>query len=169
MSPERRRQHGMTLIELMVAVVLGLIVMLAMGILFVDSHKGWLHAWEYVYGDIPSDAKVTDRAFDRIVRRSSQSAASVDPDGQWAEVHYYQTDASNVLDGYTKFYLDGTELKMERGELGDTPTVTGTDVLAENVSSVTFVLVGAQIQMRMELDNGRVQTVMTSSAVMHNK
>ena len=158
----------MTLIELMIAVAIGLIMILGMGILFVDSHNGWLHAFEYTYGDIPSDAYITDRTFDRYVRRSSQSHASVDPDGQWAEVYYYQTDTSNELDGYAKFYLDGTELKVERGDLNPRAPI-GTDILAENVTSVTFALVGAQMQMRMESSNGRVQTMMTSSAVMHNK
>jgi hypothetical protein len=168
MHRHRRRQSGLTLIEVVIAIMLGLIVMLAMGILFVDAHKGWLHAFEYVYGDLSSDAHITDITFDRTIRRSSQLSATVDAAGQWMEVHYYADEASSELDRYARFYLAGTELKVDRGELPDRLLI-GTEVLAEDVSSVTFALLGAQAQMRMELDNGRVQSMMTSSAMMHNE
>ena len=168
MKNNRHRQSGMTLIEVLVAIMLGLIVMLGMGILFVDAHRGWLQAFEYVYGDVPSDAHVVDITFDRTIRQSSQRSATVDPAGQWLEVHYCDSEASTELDRYAMFYLIGTDLKVERGVLLPRSAI-GTEVLAENVSSVTFALLGAQAQMRMELDNGRVQTMMTSSAMMHNK
>jgi hypothetical protein len=167
-----RGQYGLTLIEVMLATVLSLMVMLALGILFVDAHKGWLEAFEYVYGDVPSDAHVTDITFDRTVRKSSQIHASIDPSGQWVLVKYYKSEASPRLDEYAKFYLDGTQLKVDRGDLAsdlEPGDFIGTDILAEDVTSIDFALLGAQVQMRMEMDNGRVQSVMTSSAMMHNK
>jgi len=167
MRYNRRRQSGMTLVELLVATMLGLVLMLAVGILFVDAHKGWLNAFESVHGTVLNDARATDIVFDRLVRRSAQSTASVDPDGEWVEVQYYESDASTQLDVFARFYLDDDQLKLRRGEL-PSGTVTGVEVLASSVVDVDFVLSGPQVQMRLELDDGQVQTVLTSSAVMHN-
>lgn len=158
---------GLTLVELMVATVLSLIVITGIGIILADSQRGWNAMYNRTYSDVVTDGHVVRRMFDRIIRKANRENIQVDDAGTWVEVSYYQDPNSTVLDRYARFYLYGSELKVEYGNL-DPGEVLSTQTVCSNVSSCIFSTTGTAVQMVLRLDNGSETATVMSSAIAHN-
>ena len=87
---KRIRYHfGFTIIELILAIVISSLLVLTMGIVMVDSQRGWLDSYAKVHGGAAADAKMAKTAFDKVVRKASRS------------IYYF-----NGLDDITVYYYD---------------------------------------------------------------
>jgi hypothetical protein len=173
-----KRYKGVTLTELMITLILASIMVLALGTVLVDNQKGWLKMYSRTFSDVVVHAYVTQNAFSTIVRKSSiavhEYELSADETKIIAvEVYYYSDTATTDIDRYAKFYISGTTLSVDEGVIDTTvlpwaKETPVTSVLANDVASGYFDINGSSIQMVLNLDNGRENMKVITSAVRHN-
>ncbi len=175
MAPHKKttvKRKGLTIIELMLASGISTIVILAVGVLLVDSHRGWNRMYSRTYSDVVNDAHAGRRRFDSVVRSASNQGVLLDDFGTWVEVYYYSDPNVTDLDSYARFYTSGNgannQLMIEYGELDPRQTLI-TETLCENVSSCVFKTSGNAVQMVLSLDDGSQSTTVVASAVLHNQ
>jgi len=162
-----KNNTGLTIIEVMVAVVFLGLAVLALGLVLADSQRGWSRMYNRVYSDVVRDGHVARRMFDSLVRKAGRDYIQVDENGTWAQVRYYADDTSTTLDRYARFYQDGDELRIEYGTV-DPVQVLRTQTVCSNVSSCVFSRSGKAVEMILRLDNGSETATVMSSAVAHN-
>ncbi len=167
-KPNSRR--GLTLVELMVAIMLLVIFISAVAVILIDSQLGWSTMYSRIYSGVATDGYIARKTFDATIRKASREKYLLDEAGNWIEVYYYADDESVVVDRYARFYYeqDNSQLNIEYGSLEPKETLS-TQVICGNVSGCTFKGNGRSIQMILVLDNGSQTATITSSAVMHNK
>ncbi len=166
-----KNRRGFTLTELAVVMAMAPIVMLSMGIVLVDSQRGWNQMFNRVNNGVVNDGYVARRAFDAVVRKSSK-ISEVLGDGEVVLYYYNDSASSTWLDRYARFYADGITLLVDYGQLdsnrnpgGQIPTTT----LAHNVEALNFYLNGDCVQMVLRLDNGSESLIVMTSAMRHNE
>ena len=76
-------QDGFSLVGLMLAVAIALIVMLSLGVVLVDSQRGWNIMYRHIYSDVATDGYVTRKEFDTAMRRAVSDSVLLDDDGYW--------------------------------------------------------------------------------------
>lgn len=164
----KNKKFAFTLIELMVTMVLAAIVLLAFGGVLADSQRGLSQMYSRVYSPVVVDAYVARKAFDRVVRSSSTSlsAQPVITENS-VKVFYYSDPNQLVPDKFAQFYVSNGTLYLDKG-VKSSGTVESTQQLAENVVDVDFSVKQACLQMMLELDNGKEDLIVTSSAIRHN-
>ena len=160
-------RKGFTLIELMVATGLASTVIVGVGVVLVDSQRGWNAMYERAYSDVVTDAHVARRMFDSVVRSASSETILVDDNGSWVKVYTYSDPNSAVVDVYAKFQAKNGVLTIEYGEL-DSGATLSIEPICENVSSCVFKSSGRSTQMVLTLDDGSKSITVVASAVMHN-
>jgi hypothetical protein len=161
-------RRGFTIIEVMLAAALAIIVILGIGVVLVDSQRGWNRMYDRIYADVVSDSFVARKMFDSIVRKASREQILIDDAGGWVEVYYYAGSGSTDLDRYARFFLVDDQLHVEHGKVEPRETLNVYTV-CENVSSCVFKASGRSIQMILTLDNGSQTASVVTSAVMHNQ
>ena len=124
---------GFTITELAITTIIMIIPILVIGIILADSHRGWNTMYNRIYSDVATDSYVSVKTFDALVRRASKDGVILDDDGDWVEVHYYQDSYSVVVDRYALFFVDGSDLIIEYGQLNP-KTALNTQTVCENVS-----------------------------------
>lgn len=166
-----RNNRGFTLIELILGTVMSTIVIFSIGIVLVDSQRGWNRMYNRVYGGLVTDGYAARKAFDAAVRKSSIKRARLGDDE--VEVYYYDDpETSTRLDSYARFYVTDGELMVDYGELdadGNPQGTPSTVTLARNVEAVNFSVTGVCVQMTLSLDNGSESVTVTASPVRHNE
>jgi prepilin-type N-terminal cleavage/methylation domain-containing protein len=160
-------QRGFTIIELVIAMLIAIIPIFAIGIILSDSQRGWNSMYERVYSDVVTDSYIARKTFDAVSRKASWERITLAEDGSWIEVYYYANDDSTVLDRYARFYEAEGDLNVEHGNLG-TGEILTTQTVCSNVSNCTFKTAGRSVQMILTLDNSEQALTTISSAVMHN-
>jgi prepilin-type N-terminal cleavage/methylation domain-containing protein len=170
MSKNKRMSNrkGFTLIELMIATGLASAIVVGVGMLLVDSQRGWNTMYSRTYSDVSTDAHVARRMFDRVVRNASSQGILLDEFGAWVEVYYYSDPNSVVVDRYARFYGSNNQLLIEYGALNPKQTLN-TEIICGNVSSYVFKSAGNSVQMLLTLDNGSQSATIVASAVTHNQ
>ncbi len=158
---------GFTLVELIIAMAIMLIVVLAICIALVDGQRGWSIQYDRIYSDVITDGYVARRKFDAVMRSASGDKFLLDDAGSWIEVYYYADDTSTVVDRYARFYVANGNLNVEYGQLDPKATLT-IETVCGNVSNCTFAQLGRSIQMICTLDDGTRTNTVISSAVTHN-
>jgi prepilin-type N-terminal cleavage/methylation domain-containing protein len=159
--------RGFTLTELIIAMAIMLIVVLAIGMALVDGQRGWRIQYDRIYSDVITDGYVARRKFDTVMRTASRDRFLLDDAGSWVEVYYYANDDSAVVDRYARFYVANGNLNVEYGQLDPKETLS-VETVCGDVSSCTFEQLGRSIQMILTLDNGTQTNTIISSAVTHN-
>ncbi len=159
--------RGFTLIELIIAMAIMLIVVLAVGIALVDGQRGWNIQYDRIYSDVVTDGYAARRKFDAVMRTASRERFLLDDAGGWVEVYYYADDTSTVVDRYARFYTANGNLNVEYGQLDPKETLS-VETVCGNVSGCTFEQLGRSIQMILTLDNGTQTNTVISSAVANN-
>jgi len=190
--------RGLTLVELMVATLAALIVILGASAILFHGHIGYGRLFRRVNSDVVRNAYEARRTFDRLVRKASMER--IDPrDGDYRfladenqlYVYYYLTPQSLVIDRYARFYLSGTELRLEQGTVTggfQTPppglpnlSTTSDTLLANNViapDTGVFAAQGNALRMVLVIDDEtgstlpRIETLkmtITTTAIRHNQ
>ena len=169
-------RKAFTLMEMVQAIFLSAIVILAVGVLLVDSQKGWNTMYERVYGDINVEAYAARKAFDAICRKASIERFLLGASNEYVEVYYYdEASTSNMPDRYARFYTAADTLLVEHGNLlsgsydADPGVESSVVTLATNVTDAKFYVAGTSIQMILWLDDTVHSSVVTTSAVRHNQ
>ena len=158
-----------TIVELMITVVLAAIIMFGIGVMVVDSQRGWHRMYNRIYSDVATDSYVARKTFDSVIRKASSEKLLLDAAGNWLEVYYYADANSAVVDRYARFSYDGIDqLDIEYGIVEPRQTLSIRPV-CENVSSCVFKASGCSAQMILTLDDGSQTATIVSSSVMHNQ
>jgi hypothetical protein len=144
-----------------------LIVGSAIGVVIVDSQRGWNQMYEHVNSDVATDGYVARKKFDSIIRKSSAESISLGENYDWVEVYYSSGDSSTAIDSYARFYKAENYLKIKYGKLNPKATLD-TDTICGNVSDCKFKHGGRSVQMILKLDNGTQKNTIVTSAVTHN-
>lgn len=141
----RSRNHGFSLIEMMIVVAIIAIPILAVGILAAGGSRSFQQTYDSIHKPIKEDAMATMTAFGTIGRKSNRSNYRVfkissgvyteaEPllneeiaTGQAVEFRYWQQpfdpqnpgddvlEVTNTGTHYALFYLDGDQLKADYG------------------------------------------------------
>lgn len=158
------------MVELIIAAAITLIVALSVGVVLVNSHRGYEITYDRVYADIVTDGHIAKRLFDAIIRKSSSSNLNIDTDGSWIEVFYYSDFTSSYLDGYARFYVQNSQLKMEYGTVDslEIKQAVKTNTVCSNVSSCFFKRTGNSVTMTLTLSENNKTNTVVSSAYLHN-
>jgi prepilin-type N-terminal cleavage/methylation domain-containing protein len=167
MRKNKTNNKGFTLTEAMVAAAIAVIVMLGISIALYDSQRGWNATYNRVYSEVVTGTHVAQRAFDAVVRKSSNQWFLLDEDGQWVEVYYYADPNSLLIDRYARFFESQGDLCVEYGNRKPREPIS-VETICDNVTFCAFQQTGRSMQMILTLDNGREKLDTTTSAVLHN-
>ena len=137
-----KKNKGLTLIEMLTAIVISTVVVLGLGSVLADNQRGWQMMYNRAYSDVITDAYTARIAFDTIVRKASTQRYKLDLTGQYVEIYYYQSSSSTEPDRFAKFYTSGGQLLVDFGDLDpgtfNVLSTTSTQTLAINVTSTVF-------------------------------
>ena len=158
--------RGFTLIELIIAMAIMVIVLLAVGIALVDSQRGWSNMYNRTQSDVVTESYAARRKFDAVTRRASAQSFSLGSGGSYLEVNY-SSGSSTVADRYARFYVANSNLNVEYGQLSPKTTLS-VETVCGNVSSCVFKQAGKSVQMILTLDDTEQSNTVVSSAVSHN-
>lgn len=161
---------GFSLTELILAIAVSSILLLAIGIVMLDIQRGWLDSYAKVHGGAVSDAAVAKSAFDKVVRKASRSLYYFNGVDDITVFYYNDWLASTELDRYARFYRSTADPSSFYVEHGDTATgeVLAHVRLASNVVDLEFRPLNGAIEMKLALQDGREATTMVSTAILHN-
>ena len=165
---------GFTITEMVLAIAVSSILVLTIGVVLVDSQRGWMDSYAKVHGGATADAMMTKTAFDKVIRKASWSRYFFDGFDDITVLYYDNWLASTELDRYARFYLsqdNPTEMYIQHGkwEDGEKEGVLADVLLASNVVDLEFMPVSGSIQMKLALDDGRETTTIVSTAILHNE
>jgi len=165
---------GFTITELILAIAVSSIIVLTIGVVMLDTQRGWMDSYAKVHGGAASDASVAKTAFDKVVRKASRSIYHFNGLDDITVYYYDDWQTSTVLDRYARFYRSAdnpSEMYIQHGELdkGEKQDILADVLLASNVVDLEFKPVSGGIQMKLALDDGRETTTVVSTAILHNE
>ena len=164
----RKRQQGLGLTELMIAIAVAAIVILTVGVMLVDGQRGWNLMYERVWGDVETGGYIARKTFDSVIRKASRESFLLGDSGEWIEIYYYSDDDAAVVDRYARFYCSDGDFNLEYGSLNPIETLS-VQTVCGNVSDCVFKRAGRSAQMILTLDDDSRTSTTTVSAVLHNE
>ena len=169
-----RCYFGFTITELILAIAISSILILTMGVVMVDTQRGWMDSYAKVHGGAATDAAVAKTAFDKVVRKASRSLYHFDALDDITVYYYENWLTSTEPDRYARFFrsADNTsQMYIQHGEFeeGEKEDVLAEVLLASNVTDLEFMPVSGGIQMKLALDDGREATTVITTALLHNE
>lgn len=169
-----KRYLGFTITELILAIAVSSILVLTIGVVMVDTQRGWMDSYAKVHGGAATDATVTKTAFDKVIRKASRSLYHFNGLDDITVYYYDNWLTSTELDRYARFYRSAdtpSEMYIQHGELeeGEKEGVLADVLLASNVVDLEFKPVSGGIEMKLALDDGREATTVISTAILHNE
>lgn len=173
MNKDRKKQ-GLTLTELAVTMLITSIIVLVIGAVMLDSHRGWLDSYRKIHGGAANDAAMAQVAFEKIVRKASRSKYLVDGSDDLTVYYYEDWQNSDYLDRYARFYRstdNDSEFYLEHGSIdadGDAQ-VQSTVQLCSTVVDAEFKPTSGGIEMKLALNDGRETTTLLTTAILHNE
>jgi prepilin-type N-terminal cleavage/methylation domain-containing protein len=179
--PDLPRSRGVTLVELMVAMLASSIMFLAVTGVLAGNHKQWNQTYERTLGDVPTDAYVTRQTFDRLVREASISHCNpLEQIGPPMTLYVY-AGTPLTMRRYARFVINGTDLVLEEGDLDldlaePTPKEPpdSEQVLARHVdvsdpyNPPRIWRTGPCIHIKIDLDDGVTRMPIAMTATRHN-
>jgi hypothetical protein len=183
MTNRKNRNHGFTLIELMVTAIIVVIAIIGISGVIAGSHRDYSEMFKRVHGDIANDAYTARLRFDKVCRKAKAGSAVIDSSVPSLQVLYYSSpnvNGSALLelsppDSFAKFYKSGSNLLLETGLIGTTDDTP--EVVARNVTELEFSYSNPEdsksVQMVMTLDKDASNAndysiTITCGSIMHN-
>ena len=168
----KRRLRGITLLEITVAMIIGVIVVFSTGITLLDGHKGWQKIYRRINGPVANDSYVTETMFRSIIRKSSRNRYRVGTYGQSLEVYYYSDGALTKPDRYARFYTTDRNMFVDQGQINaDTYTALNVDTtlkLASTIDSATFSVCGTTASAFLRMQHNEESANVVISAIRQN-
>ena len=174
MRINNRKRQGLTLTELAVTILITSFVVMAVGMIMLDSHRGWLDSNAKIHGGAANDAAMVQVAFDKIVRKASRSKYVMSGLDDLTVYYYEDWLNSTYLDRYARFYRstnNASEFYVEHGTIkADGTTQKLSDVqLCTTVTDAEFGPTSGGVEMKLVLDDGRETTTVLTTAILHNE
>ena len=169
-----RCYFGFTITELILAIAISSILILTMGVVMVDTQRGWLDSYAKVHGGAATDAAVSKTAFDKVVRKASRSIYHFNAVDDITVYYYDNWLTSTEPDRYAQFYRsteNPSEMYIQHGEFeeDEKEDVLAEILLASNVVDLVFMPISGGIEMKLALDDGREATTVITTALLHNE
>lgn len=178
---QNTNNRGFTLIELLVTMIMAVIVVLGIGTVIADSHRGLNKMYNRVFGSVATDCYMARKAFDAVARQATIKRYDFVSD---TELYlYYYSNPQNLTitdpDSYARFYVNNNQLLIDYGTIPagkwDSFAISDlsksyTAALADNVTAANFspLTAGPGVQMVVTLDNGQEFLAAMCSPVIHN-
>ena len=168
-----RSYLGFTITELVLAIAVSSVLILTMGVVMVDSQRGWMDSYAKVHGGATADAMMAKTAFDKVIRKASRSAYHFNELDDITVYYYENWLTSTEPDRYARFYRsadNSSEMYIQHGvfEAGAKKSILTDVLLASNVTDLEFKPISGGIEMKLALDDGRETTTVVSTALLHN-
>jgi len=144
-------QKGFTLVEVLIAIITGLIVLLAAGMVTVTGHRTWNEAWKKV--NLQRDASYAMLRISSTIKAGK--SAEVVNDGQALKIY---RDA----DWIRFFLVQGTKNLKCQSE-GRPETITN-----NKMEYLNFNIEGNTVGVYLKLKEDNLQTHLTSTVMMRN-
>lgn len=170
----RQKNKGVTLTELAVTLVITALISLTIGVVMLDSHRGWLDSWRKVHGGAADDAVMAQAAFEKIVRKSFRGKYLMAGPDDLTVYYYADWQHSAGIDRYARFYRSTTnpaELYVEHGTFNGSENEERLSQvrLCTTVTDVEFKPTSGGIEMKLVLDDGRETAAVVAMAILHNE
>jgi len=174
MKKNNRKRQGLTLTELAVTILIASIVVVATGVIMLDSHRAWLDSYAKVHGGAANDAAMAQVAFDKIVRKASRTKYLLNGMDDLTVYYYEDWVNSKYLDRYARFFRstdNSTEFYVEHGMINeDGKSRKLSDVqVCTTLTDAEFKPTDGGIEMKLVLDDGRETTMLLTTAILHNE
>jgi hypothetical protein len=165
-----KNTYGFTLVELMVAMLILIIAISAIGIVFVDSPRSFRHSYGRAYSDVVTQGYAARSLFDKTIRKGIGTSLKISDDGKWLGIFYFGDEDSTLADTYSFLYVIDGKLKVQTGQfIGmGVKNERSTRVLCDNVKDCTFKQRGRSVHMILSLEDELSSQTVVCSAVMHN-
>jgi len=165
---------GFTITELVLAIAVSSILVLTIGVVMLDTQRGWMDSYAKVHGGAAADAMMTKTAFDKVIRKASRSIYHFDGLDDITVYYYDNWLTSTELDRYARFFRSDDaplEMYIQHGQLeaGVKKDILAEVLLASNVTDLEFKPISGGIEMKLALDDGRETTTVVSTAILHNE
>jgi len=147
-----KRQNGFTMVELMVAVITGLIVILAASIVGVTGHKSWNQAWERA--NLQRDASYAMQRINQSVKAGI--SAKVLPDVKSVRI--------NRENGWERFYFVPCTSSIMYQFEGHEPIT----IIDGKVEDIEFDVQDSMVGIELELKQDNLQFHLISTVMMRN-
>lgn len=171
----RRRFHGLTMIELVIASFAVAVVILGLGAFLSNVQGNWNRLFTRVYSDSVVDGFAVHKVFDAICRKSSQRKHLLGGDGEWLQLYYWDAGSkAGTPENYALLYAWGGALYVKHGPLAagtwqpDYFKWTTPIRIIDGVESVKFEVAGSSVWMYLTFENDEMMPV-ACSAVRHNE
>lgn len=169
----KQKIMGFSITELILAIAVSAILVLTIGVVMLDTQRGWLDTYAKVHGGASGDAAMAKTAFDRVVRKASRSYYTRSAADDITVYYYADWMTSATLDRYARFYRSidhPSEMYVQHGEISvDGRKMIAEVQLASNVTDLEFKPVDSGIEMKLALDDGREATTIVTTAILHNE
>ena len=169
-------RSGITLIEVIIAVLAAVILMIGITGILAAGHKNYKTMYDRIKSPVVRNAYEARRIFDRIVRKSSLEDGHIFLD----EAYFYYYNIPLTGDGqvdidafraieqpnrFAHFYLVNRDLILDQGPVPDQfdlslpdaynslPDPIATATIAYNVGFIQFTNLGSAVRMVLILDN----------------
>ena len=150
-KPRLSGQIGFSLVEVMIAVVIFAIFILAVGTILTSAWKFWNNGWQQVR--VQRDASYAFEIIEKVVREGS--TASVIDGGSGLQV------VKNGSSGWTKtFQSVGGVLQLDDG--------SGPDNVISGVQSISFSTAGNAVSVSLSLLNGSASANFRTTILLRN-
>ncbi len=174
MKCNNRKRLGLTLMELAVTILITSIIVTAIGVMMIDSHRGWIDSYAKIHGGAINDAAMVQVAFDRIVRKASRTQYLLTGQDDLTVYYYEDWLNSGYLDRYARFYRltnKPTEFYVEHGIIAEdgASQLLSTVQLSTTVTDLEFKPTSGGVEMKLALDDGRETTTLLTTAILHNE
>ena len=170
-SKRIRRYSGFTITELILAIAVSSILILAVGAVMMDTQRGWMDSYAKIHGGAATDAAVAKTAFDKVVRKASRSIYHFNAIDDITVYYYNNWLTSTDPDRAARFYRsteNPSEMYIRHSDI-ETKEVLAEVLLAANVADLEFKPISGGIEMKMALDDGREATTIVTTALLHNE
>lgn len=171
---KNRKSCGVTLIELTVTILIVSLMSIAIGVVMLDSHRGWLDSYRKIHGGAINDAAMAQVTFEKIVRKASRSKYLINSPGDLTVYYYDDWKNSTRIDRYARIYrstLSPEELYVEHGTVDETGVAKKLSAiqLCSTVMDAEFKPTSGAIEMKLRLDDKRETTTVLATAILHNE
>lgn len=170
----RNLKSGFTMIEMMISLVIVSILVLVVGSVVSDSYGNWNDMYERVFGVQANNIVKVQRDFNATCRKATLRNVYLSTDKRTLIVYYFSSHINPPYwpDRYVQYYLDGTNFKVEYGELNFATLTkknsTRTDILCDNVQYLNFAVQSLSVQLCMTTNNNGSLRTFAWAAVRHN-
>ena len=146
-----KKQKGVTIVELMMAIVVAAIVTFGVAIMLVDNLKGWNTMYNRMHSNTAEQCYEVRRVFDRVIRSACVGrSVSVSDDEVIVDYFDYPSSGSPYL-CRANFKYSGNTLTINCTRVSNSQVVESMTI--PNITQCNFTLCGRSIQMRLTADN----------------